>query len=671
MNYKTLLIAATAAMLLLSGCETDRGTTIQDGLEGNTVEDKIAGYAVFNPKTGEIPYPNSILYAGSIDGTLNISISDSDSPGEQSLKNQLNTLSGFSTTAPIVAPITATLDKNTITQQTVQVYKVQIASKQQPVVVAILETLQSPAQYAATQSGSNLVILPTPPLESDQDYVVVLTNGLKDSRGRVLASDIATSLVLGDTNLTNSESASALEPLRVSNTYTFGALTRYGVDVNDTAVQMWSFRTQKLGATAKAFATDNPTGTMGLQDTGYTSQQMIGADGTDVSGMAGIANVYAGKLSNIPYYLAKASSTHDESPLEKSFVFQSGNALPDINSTIEIPVLATVPNHLAMPDKGWPVVIFQHGITQNRTNVLAISEALAAKGYAAVAIDLPLHGIDDNTSLLHMPTFERTFDLDVVINTTGAKGHDDIIDASGTHYINLISLLTSRDNMRQTTSDLLALQNTFGTIVATDGLTFSTTQIAFVGHSLGTIAPFGYLENSGTALQSVSLAMPGGGIAQLLNNSDTFGPRIEAGLAANGIMPGTSAYESFMIATQTILDDADPINYAKSVGAKQNVFCIEVVGNGTEGTSDQVIPNYVATAPLSGTEPLVLHLGTTNLTADSAPNKTARFLVGDHSSILDPTNSLVATYTMQSQVAGFVESNGISIPVVDTTILKP
>ncbi|RLA70108.1 MAG: hypothetical protein DRG24_07410, partial [Epsilonproteobacteria bacterium] len=131
MNYKTLLIAASAATLLLSGCGDDRSTRLQDSLSGNTVEAKVAGYAVFNPTTGEIPYPNNILFApnssttNNFDGgkTLNIPYEPEDS--DANIKRQLNTLTGFSTISPITAPITATLDAASIPNG-VQVYKVNI-----------------------------------------------------------------------------------------------------------------------------------------------------------------------------------------------------------------------------------------------------------------------------------------------------------------------------------------------------------------------------------------------------------------------------------------------------------------------------------------------------------------------------------------------------------------
>ena len=120
MNYKVLLLAAATASFLLGGCGDERSTNLQDSLKGNTVQDKVAGYAVFNPTEGKIPYPNNILFAPNSSGmndfdggrTLNIPYEESDN--DAGLKKQLNELTGFSTISPITAPITATLDSSTI-----------------------------------------------------------------------------------------------------------------------------------------------------------------------------------------------------------------------------------------------------------------------------------------------------------------------------------------------------------------------------------------------------------------------------------------------------------------------------------------------------------------------------------------------------------------------------
>ena len=674
---KSILIAVLAVFMI--GCGDNSSSEVK---VNNTKGQNAGAFVIFDSTAGNIPYPNNILFAkadGTVGSTLNLPYNPEDS--DAVVKQQLNTLDGFSTTSPITIGFNGSINPSTLFKG-LHFYEMNATgiAREISFYVAGLQA----GEFVATTSGNKIVILPVKPLKQNTNYAVALTKAITDDANKSLAPDLASALLLKTTPLydtTNHTSlsdadAQKFEGIRQASQQVIGAILQSTSNTlsREEIVSAWSFKTQSIGKVTTAISDANISATMSIQDTHLTAQQIIGSTGADVSSMKGNAEVYAGTLSQLPYYLAKASSTHDTAPLTKSFTFAANSSLPDVNATITIPVLVTIPKatNISMPATGWPVVIFQHGITQNRTNLLAISEAFASVGYAAVAIDLPLHGIDDNTSGLYIAGIERTFDLDLINNTTGASGPDGKIDPSGTYYINLKSLLTSRDNIKQTTSDLIALKNSFGNIVSTDGVKFDPNRVAFVGHSLGTIAPFGFLAHANN-LESVTLAMPGGGIAQLLNNSVSFGPKIEAGLADAGVIKGTSSYDSFMLATQTILDSADPINYALQVGETQKVFAIEVVGGNGE-LSDQVIPNSVATAPLSGTDPLLTYLQASTLSGHNGdnitPNKTARYNVGDHSSILDPSASVDATVSMQTQTATFVGSRGTAIPIVNSDLLN-
>ena len=672
---KNLFLSFTVGLFILAftGCgDSSDATTVK--VEAPY---KAGAYIVFDSANGDIPYPNNILYAGSTDGTLNIPVDPtaSDAP----VKEALNTLDGFSTTSPISVSFNGEINASTLLNG-LKVYEIDATASVQtggvPLITSITNELHFGLDYIATISDNKIIILPVnKPLKSHQNYMVILTKNITDNNKNPIAPDVASELFLQTTPLIDEngnhtslsiEDATKLEAIRQLTQAMIGYAVAQGGLNRDDIVAAWSFQTQTIGAVATAFSDANISAKMQIADTKLTSKDMIGSPY-----MQGNAEVYAGVLSGLPYYLATAKNQYDTAPLSKSFVFNDNSNMPELNATLTIPVLVTIPKDQVMPDNGWPVVIFQHGITQNRTNLLAISEAFASVGYAAVAIDLPLHGIDDNKSGLYMGAYERTFNLDLMNNLTGAPGPDGIIDTSGSHYINLASLLTSRDNMRQTTSDLIALKNSFGNVVAEDGTKFDASQVAFVGHSLGTMAPFGFFAHAN--LESVTLAMPGGGIAELLNNSATFGPIIEAGLAEKGVIKGTSAYSAFMLSTQTVLDSADPINYALEVGAKQKIFAIEVVG-GNGNLPDQVIPNNVPTAPLSGTDPLVNNLQAETLIGNTrdvvTPNKTARYNVGNHSSILDPTESPEATASMQTQTAFFVSTKGDFILIYDDTLLN-
>jgi len=548
-----------------------------------------------------------------------------------------------------------------------------------PIIHGITGELNFGSDYVTTVSGNKIVILPIKPLDGNQSYMVVLTTGITDNTGKSIGPDIVSELFLQTKPLVDANGnhttlpidvATQLEGIRQATDamiqYTVGyTATIQQAIPRENIVAAWSFKTQTIGAVAQAFVTENTSSARLIMRNRDINTSAIGG--------LGKADIWDGNLTNLPYYLGIPSPQNPLAPLSQHFVGVDGNTsftgMPKLNADITIPVLMTKPNaDSTAVKKGatapWPVVIFQHGITQNRTNLLAIADALADAGYAAIAIDLPLHGVTETHNPFYAGDLERTFNLDFINNETQASGPDGNIDPSGSFYINLEHLLTSRDNVRQTTSDLISLKNALS-----DLNDINSSRVAFVGHSLGTIAPFGFLAHE--KLESVTLAMPGGGIAQLLNNSATFGPIIAAGLAQKGIQKGSSDYAAFMLATQTILDDADPINYAIQVGATQKVFAIEVVGDSQLGhLSDQVIPNNVPTAPLAGTDPLVNYLQARTLSGNATPNKTARYIVGNHSSILDPSESPAATTNMQTQVATFVGSKGTAIPVGDSTLLN-
>ncbi len=676
-----VLLSAILAFMAI-GCSDSSSTKVK-------VEASNA-YVIFDSDAGNIPYPNNILFAASseatLDGTLNIPYEDTDA--DATVKFALNTLDGFSTTSPITIGFGGEVNASTLITG-LKVYEIAATASAKtgnvPIIDGITADLTYGRDYVTAVSGEKIVVMPIKALKSNQNYMIVLTSAITDTDGLSLTADIASDLLLSEDALVDAQGNSVsdlptdkavvLEGIRQATqamiSYT---IAQKGIARED-IVSAWSFKTQSIGTHFADVATANKAGALQVGNSGMTTADV---------GIYGKADIWVGAMGNLPYYLGTPSATNPTAALSGFYVNDAGSpiftGMPKQQSTKTVPVLMTKPNAtstavIAGAVAPWPVVIFQHGITRNRTDVLAIADALADAGYATIAMDLPLHGLDSNESQL-MTSYERTFDMDLVEQDSDggvvSEGPDGVIDTSGRHYINFTSLLTTRDNMRQSASDLLALKNALGAAGVGIG-DIDSTRVAFVGHSLGTIAAFGFLSQ--TKVESVTLAMPGGGIAEFLNNSPSFANEIEEGLAAKGIDKGTSSYASFILATQTVIDDADPINYTTAVATTQagKIFAIEVVGNGTEGTSDQVIPNSVTTAPLSGTEPLVQYLGTTNLESDTtpvAPGKTARFTVGDHGSILDPSASLPATTAMQTQMANFVGSRGTYLPVVDASVLQ-
>ena len=333
---------------------------------------------------------------------------------------------------------------------------------------------------------------------------------------------------------------------------------------------------------------------------------------------------------------------------------------------------------VSSPPGGWPVAIVQHGITRNRSDALAMSDGFADACYIVASIDLPLHGITDPTNPLYcdvtkpqcIGATERTFNVDLVNNTSGAAVADGVTDSSGTHFINLTSPRTGRDNLRQGEADLITLTKSVqalaiapGTPLPAGPVGVNPARVSFAGQSLGGIVGGSFAHFAGD-LVTVTLEEPGGLITKLLLDSATFGPRISGAVSASAVRDSYS-YNLFFRDIQAVIDSGDPINHIKDAVTMHPVHLIKVL-------DDAVVPN-------SATDRLIEAGGLNKLTT-LGPNAVgpgnggyAFFTQGAHGSMFDPTASLAATIEMQSQAIKFaataVAPGGPFVFLTDPTVL--
>jgi pimeloyl-ACP methyl ester carboxylesterase len=650
--------------LVLGGCNSSSDYDFEASADQAQItyeaENEIAPRPLFNPAEGILPSATDLLFIGSEDYTLNIPIDPSEPAGVQALKATLNELDGFSTTAPITVNFSTTLGSTSVSAgASVCLFEVTIDPALGGAVTGVTRELTAD-EYLASVTGENLQILvlqPLQPLKQGTHYLAVFTRAITDPDGVPAAPDTVYRLLKSSEELTGE--IAELEPLRLLTGSFEAAAATQGIDPAD-VVLSWVFTTESITPVLNAVVEMTVPGDIEVTPTTFATAK---------------ADIYVGSLA-LPYYLTAASPTDPTAPLTEHWSADTEGApltwfspQPVVTGTETIPLLMTVPNAQSNvggtpPADGWPVVIFQHGITGDRTSMLGIADRLADEGFAVLAIDLPLHGIADPDNGLYTG-IERTFDLDLVDNATGEPGPDGVIDPSGQHFINLQYLLTSRDNLRQAVADLLVLRESLGAVTSPP---LNAGQVHFLGHSLGGIVGTVYLAMQ-EDLVSASLAMPGGGIARLLEGSATLGPIIQEALAANGLIPGTGEFDSFMVVAQTALDAGDPINFAATAALNHPIHMIEVVG-GAGSLPDQVVPNTVAGAPLSGTEPLAAMMGLAAVTESTAGvDGIVRFTAGDHRSVLDPTASPLATLEMQHEIAGFFSSDGTKIDITYPSVI--
>jgi pimeloyl-ACP methyl ester carboxylesterase len=231
-----------------------------------------------------------------------------------------------------------------------------------------------------------------------------------------------------------------------------------------------------------------------------------------------------------------------------------------------IPVIVTIPKvdcdadgtgpASGKPTNGWPVVIYQHGITVDRTAGVLIGNTLASQCIAMVAIDHAMHGIaplnSGGANALRLFNVEQVAAIDPITNSPfasaragwiafngaanvpelaalaerhsnvtkatdqsninmvfqGAVDANDVpvteasIGTSGALYINLQNFARTRDGIRQTVLDMLNLGASIGDMdVNADGTAddLDADNIYFIGHSLGGIVGATYLAVNNNA----------------------------------------------------------------------------------------------------------------------------------------------------------------------------
>ncbi|MDT8448750.1 MAG: Ig-like domain-containing protein [Wenzhouxiangellaceae bacterium] len=717
MKYR-LIPAFALVVSILAGCggsdSTPRSvpappTTNPDG---TPTTDTIT--ANFDPANGVVPFPINLLLSGSQDLTLNIPVADPTDFGDPQVA--LNALDGFSTVAPWTFTFSDPVDPATVVPgSSVRLFEVRFVFGTIAVERIVTELVPGQDYVAAVAStdptGRTIAIVPLRPLNEITGYMAVVTNQITDDAGNPATPSqtyfltkrtepLVTEAGVSTEPLLTNEQAQALEPLRQLVNAQESAATTVGIERDD-IVLSWTATTQAITPVLNVIrSTLSPTRSQ-LAPTGLTT-----ADVLPPGASPGIADIFIG-VTELPYFLGVPTPENPTAPLNRFWQAAPGNYVPpfdqlglDPESThvtvanpipVErdrqvVPLLVTVPNQFSgqvKPAGGWPVVIFQHDITRNRSDALALADTMASIGFAVVAMDLPLHGITQTNPMdpsqplaaLHVENTpfapianERTFDLDLQDNQTGAPGPDGNIDSSGAFFINLQSLLTARDNNRQGQVDLstLALNIPAMDIDGDQVSDFDGSNISFAGLSLGSIVGTGFLAVEPTVNTAV-LSVPGGGLANMLNASPTFGPVIRAGLQAAGVEPNSPEFFQFLGAVQTVVDSADPINW--SVPAVQNnaILLHQVAG-------DQVIPNSVPGAPLSGTEPMirVMQLAPiTGTTQDPAGIRGAtRFLQGSHGSLLDPSASPAVTAEMQGQAASLIATGGTTVVVNNDSVIR-
>jgi hypothetical protein len=733
-----------AATLMAAGCSssvdnppdvTPTNPTTGNGLPaGSTAAPApAANAALFQPAQGIFPFPNDLYFSGTTDGTINIQ------PANGLIPNQagLNALDGWSTTSPIRIRFGGALNPASFSTANIRVYQVTVSNTNKAV-AGFTRPLTYGTEFSAniaTDTGVGNTILeirplvpltpsagpatPTAPVPLGVGYLVLVTNGVQMASGAAAAADTDYARIkttLGPTvnpancaTLPNAPMQGACgftaSHFAVAANSGLGALALNPANIiisaHFTAVATRD-TLRALGLTI--FNPAAPVPAIAVSPTAIPLNTINAALPAYASARFGTVTVPY--YSYIPTAQAPGGISTDSNVLRRAWTAAAAppapltdpanernltrfNPIPALVANKAIPLLVTMPNASAgaagtKPAAGWPVIIFEHGITRDRSDSFALAQAFAAQGWVIASVDLPLHGITSTTSPLYQASNEQTFNLDLIVNASGASGPDGVIDPTGTHFINLTYSLASRDNLRQGVVNLLALTRALPNLDLDGDAVgdIDPARIAFVGQSLGSIVglSFGAALPTPTTLPAPTasplrvptmvLSVPGGGVAELLRDSPTFGPRINAGLAAQGLLPGTSLYAQYFRDVQNIVDAGDPLNFVTLAASQRSIYFQQMVGGGGTPAAlpDQVIPNSATqrliTAITASGQAFPRAVPGTPVPGDGYVN----FVVGDHGSLLNPASNAAATGEMQAESVVYTAGNA-AVPIPAGTIV--
>jgi len=656
-SIRRLMLFSLAAAVLVSGCEGGSSDEPQPITFTPPAAPVGTGFvAMYAPPVDNVPYPNDI-YFNPTTGRLNVPVKVT-SP----LSTALNTLDGFSTTAVISAPFNGPLDPaslipwNPLTMgPTAASASIAVlnATAGTPLIAGVDYTVR--ISTAAGSGGGILEIVPLKPLNPRTRYAFIVTNGVRSTSGAAAGADLVFGAVR-DTYLgggTSVPGQPALDPLFQVIPPLLEAARTIGIQPSNVVVA-WSMLTQSIDNVLVSVNATTAARPAALAPAGTTAQLGLGVPSA--------ANIYVGYL-DIAYYGDPAN------PLT-SFWVNSQLLPPTAQNPApfarvpnkRIPLLATVPNAQSgktKPATGWPVVIFQHGITLNRTVMFAMADSFASQGFAVIAIDLPLHGVTDTTNPFYQAANERHFNMDNV-GAVGVFAPDGQID-NGWQILNVGNPLNARDHIRQAVADTIALKRTlpgldFPDITNPD---LDGNRIHYVGISLGSIIS-GVFLGLDTDIKTATLSSPAGPWTSILTDPQAidFGAPIRKALAAQGLPQGTIGFDNFVRDLQTVIDPVDPVNYV-AIARNHPLHVIEVLG-------DTAVPNrptdYIAQ---------LWQLPSVSTTTTGAPAKgIVRFKAGVHSSLFNPQPAPTVTLEMQTQTITYAVSGGAMIPISNASVVQ-
>jgi dienelactone hydrolase len=622
------LVVASSIAGTLGACEDPQPMPMPDagGMTSSAalVFEPTAGAMDF----GAIPFPDDLYRAE--DGTIRVG----ELPGEAgsisaaffaSLRAGLAEIDGFGASSPVffrvrggIDPTSLPVDPAASVRDDAAVFLVDV----DPASPSAMARIPAVVHWSPTRSLLSIRPADGHPLHEGRAYAAVVTRAVRGADGLPLSPAPAFAMV-------RDAAAEPSDPVlgRAWRAYrsVLAGLAAAGVTARD-VVGLATFHVQTatadlLDARAQLRARAAPSLRVARVAAGADLDALLGTPAEDLPGtdvMGGVRHTHIGWVVDGTF---EAPSFQSDQP----FVHDTW-ARRDAATFLERRT-DTVWFTLVLPQgdvSNVPVVVFQHGLGGDRSQVFAIADTLAEAGYAVAAIDIPYHG---------MRARADAASLDVAHSYGATPGPDLYGDVRGNAvYVEYLGVFDEegpyeafhpfypRDALRQSVADLYALVDAIeradwsGVTTATGGpstLGFDEGPLGFVGVSLGGILGTMFVateERVGCAVLNVT----GGHLVRLVEQSAGFNgtflpilfPKVGLAFEETDYAREPPITYPQLALYQTLLDRGDSMTLARRLAERQVHVLFQMA------VDDETVPNL-------GTEALARASGAT--IADASP----------------------------------------------------
>ena len=252
---------------------------------------------------------------------------------------------------------------------------------------------------------------------------------------------------------------------------------------------------------------------------------------------------------------------------ERGLVVPDEAGAPDLGS-YALPVVVYLPTGEDAQEAPWPVAIFGHGLSGDKTQAQRLAEFAAPRGWVTIAIDAPEHGEHPQR------------------NPESGGGVFGLLDFFGISGDGGVDAAALRDNWRQAALDKLALIELLKAGLDADGdgaVESDGARIFYLGASLGGIMGPELLALT-PDIAFAGLSVAGGRVTDIVQFGEAFVPLIELFTPAD-TPPGD--LDRFWPVMQTVVDRGDAVNYApyllrdRLVGDPVQLLSVMVVDDDT------------------------------------------------------------------------------------------